>query len=125
MSIYDEGAAEANKTRAYWALMALEAFGNQTGQHEYLDGTLTIAPEVIREVAGDLLGNIFHLARMNDLEPESIIASAEMHFEEEVREEVEEAIEDTAQEVIAEAATEIAISEGISKLEDFLKGQSK
>ncbi|MFI6682536.1 hypothetical protein [Streptomyces sp. NPDC050485] len=125
MSIYDDGAAETNKTRAYWALAAMEAFGDHTGQREYFDGTLTIAPEVIREVAGDLVANIFHLARVNDLDPESIIAAAEMHFEEEVREEAEEAIENAAEEVVAEAATEIAISDGISQLEDFLKGQAK
>ncbi|MGG2462812.1 hypothetical protein ACO0M4_23840 [Streptomyces sp. RGM 3693] len=110
MSFYDDGAAEMNKTRANWALTALEAFGGQTGQREYFDGTLTIAPEVIREVAGDLIANIFHLARMNDLDPESIIAAAEFHFEEEVQEEVEE-------------VTEIEISDGIIQLEDFLKGQ--
>ncbi|MFG2228060.1 hypothetical protein [Streptomyces sp. NPDC048644] len=125
MSIYEDGAAGSNKTRAYWALAALEAFGGHTGQREYFDGTLTIAPEIIREVAGDLVANLFHLARMNDMDPESIIAAAEMHFEEEVREEAEEAIENAAEEVVAEAVTDIAVADGISQLEDFLKEQVK
>ncbi|MEV6551720.1 hypothetical protein AB0M57_23820 [Streptomyces sp. NPDC051597] len=125
MSFYDDGAAAMNMTRASWALAALEAFGDQTGQREYFTGTLTVAPEIIHEVAGDLVANIFHLARMNGLDPESIIAAAEMHFEEEMREEVEEAIEDAAEEVIAEAATGIAFADGISQLEDFLKVQAK
>ncbi|WP_345253384.1 hypothetical protein [Streptomyces hundungensis] len=125
MSIYDNGAAETNKTRAYWALSALEAFGEHTGQREYFDGTLTISPEAIREVAGDLVANIFHLARLNGLAPESIISSAEMHFEEETREELEEAIETAAEELVTEAATELEASTGIARLEDFLKGQAK
>lgn len=89
VSLYDDGAEEANRTRAHWALTALEAFGKQTGQN-YSDGTLNIPDDCLVELAGDLLADIFHLARLNDVAPEEITTSGYSHFEEEVREEEEE-----------------------------------
>ncbi|MFF6852741.1 hypothetical protein [Streptomyces antimycoticus] len=86
--LYENGAAEANKTRAYWALTALEAFGRKTGQN-YFDGTLNVDAEALGEVTGDLLADVFHLARLNHMDPEWITSAAYRHFEEEVKEEEE------------------------------------
>ncbi len=88
-SIYDDGPEEANRTRAHWALMALEAFGKETGQN-YFDGTLNVGEDELREVGGDLLADLFHLARINDVEPELLVAAGYMHYEAEVAEEGEE-----------------------------------
>jgi hypothetical protein len=87
MSLYDLDAAEQNQTRATWAATALEAFGTQTGQTGYFDAPLSIDADLLREIAGDLLANLFHLARINGVEPGVITEAAFMHFEEEVREE--------------------------------------
>ncbi|MCX5426074.1 hypothetical protein [Streptomyces sp. NBC_00078] len=89
MSIYDDGPAEANRTRASWAVTALEAFGRQTGQN-YTDGTLNVDEEALREVSGDLLANLFHLARINGVDPEEITRAGYLHYEEEVAEEENE-----------------------------------
>ncbi|MEU7153816.1 hypothetical protein AB0B15_38250 [Streptomyces sp. NPDC045456] len=83
---YDQSPQEANRTRAHWALVALEAFGNETGQN-YFDGTLSVDEAELREVAGDLLADLFHLARINDVLPEVITGAAYLHFEAEVAEE--------------------------------------
>ncbi|MDJ0345566.1 hypothetical protein QMK19_34020 [Streptomyces sp. H10-C2] len=89
MSIDEEGPIEANRTRASWAVAALAAFGRQTGQN-YTDGTLNVDDEALREIAGDLLANLFHLARINDVDPEEIVRSGYSHYEEEVAEEERE-----------------------------------
>ncbi|MGN9821930.1 hypothetical protein ACTMUQ_42460 [Streptomyces sp. SD11] len=86
--LYAEGAAEANRTRAHGAVIALKAFGSTTGQN-YLDGTLNVDPDALRELGGDLLADLFHLARLNDCTPELIIDAGRMHFEAEVEEEIE------------------------------------
>ncbi|MGW2227448.1 hypothetical protein [Streptomyces formicae] len=85
--IYADGAAEANKTRAYWALTALEAFGAETRQNNYLDGTLDVGDDILRELGGDLLADLFHLAHLNGCTPELLIDSGLMHFEAELNEE--------------------------------------
>ncbi|MFD4020665.1 hypothetical protein [Streptomyces sindenensis] len=89
MSIYDEGPAEANRTRASWAATALKAFGRETGQN-YTDGTLNVDGDELREIGGDLLANLFHLARINDVDPDEITRSGYLHYEEEVAEEENE-----------------------------------
>ncbi|NGN68434.1 hypothetical protein G5C51_31625 [Streptomyces sp. A7024] len=93
MSIYDDGPAETNRTRAHWARIALEAFGSETGQGDYLDGTLTIDREALTEIGGDLVADLFHLARLNGCTPEALTAAGVMHFEAEVEEEQTEAEE--------------------------------
>ncbi|MFI1568904.1 hypothetical protein ACH4ZX_38825 [Streptomyces sp. NPDC020490] len=90
--LYTDGPAEANKTRAFWALAALEAFGLKTGQN-YSDGTLDMGEDALGEIAGDLLANVFHLARFNSVDPDSIVRSGYLHFEAEVEEEREEEAE--------------------------------
>lgn len=92
MSIYDQGPAEANRTRAHWALTALEAFGKETGQN-YFDGTLDVGDDALIEAGGDLLADLFHLARLNDVEPEQITHAGYLHFEAEVEEERAEEVE--------------------------------
>ncbi|MEV0445708.1 hypothetical protein AB0I84_17670 [Streptomyces spectabilis] len=126
MSIYDDGAAEANKARAHWALNALEAFGQETGQKgdEYFTGTLTMTEDALREVAGDLLANIFHLARLNGVDPALLVASGAMHFTEEVEEEWAE-LEQDAIDGAANELTEDFRSRGLPQLEAFLKGEAK
>ncbi|MGW5336179.1 hypothetical protein [Streptomyces bauhiniae] len=84
--LYAGGAAEANRTRAHWALTALEAFGAETGQN-YTDGTLDVDEDVLRELGGDLLADLFHLAHLNDCTPELLINAGLMHFEAELDEE--------------------------------------
>lgn len=122
MSFCDDGAAAMNRTRASWAFAALEAFGDHTGQRGYFTGALTVAPDVIHEIAEDLVTNLFHLARINDLDPESIIIAAESRFKEEVREEVEGVIERAVEGIVAaESATDLVVADGITQLEDFLK----
>ncbi|MFE6165817.1 hypothetical protein ACFQ7F_43735 [Streptomyces sp. NPDC056486] len=86
MSIYDDGPAETNRTRASWAVSALEAFGGETGQ-DYTDGTLNVDEEDLMEICGDLLANLFHLCRINGVDPEEITRRGHLHFEEEVAEE--------------------------------------
>jgi hypothetical protein len=87
--MYDDGPTAANRTRASWAVTALEAFGRQTGQN-YTDGTLNVDEEELREVSGDLLANLFHLARINGVDPEEITRTGYLHYEEEVTEEESE-----------------------------------
>ncbi|WP_137235533.1 hypothetical protein [Streptomyces sp. BPSDS2] len=89
--LYADGAAEANRTRAHWAVTALEAFGKQTGQS--VDGTLDIDEDELRELGGDLLADLFHLGRLNGCAPELIIDAGLMHFEAELDEERAEEIE--------------------------------
>lgn len=89
MDIYSKGPAETNRIRAMWALAALRAFGLQTGQAVMLTGPMDALGEgVICEVAGDLLANLFHLARLNGVEPGAITSAARLHFDAEVQEEV-------------------------------------
>ncbi|WP_424214760.1 hypothetical protein ACN20G_23330 [Streptomyces sp. BI20] len=87
----DLSAEEQNETRAYWAAQACEAMGELTGQTGYFDGPTLIHAELLTELAGDLIGNLFHLARMNGVEPETLIDFGMDHFKAEVREEEEEA----------------------------------
>jgi hypothetical protein len=89
MNIYDDGAAAANRIRARWALAALATYGKHTRQN-YGFETLDIGYEVLGEVGGDLLCDLFHLARFNDMEPEELFHRGVDHFEYEVREEGEE-----------------------------------
>ncbi|MFF3672410.1 hypothetical protein ACFYYS_00340 [Streptomyces sp. NPDC002120] len=108
MSIYDEGPAEANQTRAEWALSALEEFGRHTGQDSYFGdvvGAGDVPDDVMREVAGDLFANLFHLGRLNGVAPETLIRAGLMHFTEEVAEEIEEdpAVAAAAEQVVCEA----------------------
>ncbi|MBB5123222.1 hypothetical protein FHS36_006702 [Streptomyces eurocidicus] len=89
MGICDEDAAEANRSRARWALIAMEAMGRETGQHgsAYSPEGLMVREEVLREVAGDLMANLFHLCRLNGVAPAAVVAAGAMHFLAEVAEE--------------------------------------
>ncbi|MBT2383847.1 hypothetical protein [Streptomyces sp. ISL-11] len=124
MSIYDDGAAGANEARARWALTAMEAMGRETGQtgESYFPGTLMVGAEVIREVAGDLMANLFHLARLNGVDPALIVAAGAMHFVEEIDEEWQE-LEQNAIESAADELTEDFRKRGLPELEKFLKGE--
>ncbi|MFE0654358.1 hypothetical protein ACFVZH_38070 [Streptomyces sp. NPDC059534] len=88
----EDGAAEANKTRAGWAVTALKAFGSETGQN-YLDDTLVVDDDILRELGGDLLADLFHLARLNGCTPELVIDAGLSHFAAELDEERAEEIE--------------------------------
>lgn len=92
MSLHDDGPAEANRTRARWALRALNAFGDTTGQSTLLSGApdLSLSEDVLDEIGGDLLANLFHLARLNDHTPEQLISRGLFHFEAEVKKEQED-----------------------------------
>ncbi|GHH56226.1 hypothetical protein [Streptomyces candidus] len=90
--LYADGAAEANRTRAHWAVTALKAFGSETGQN-YLDGTLDVDGDILGELGGDLLADLLHLARLNGCAPEIIISAGLMHFAAELDEERAEEIE--------------------------------
>lgn len=80
-------AAEENRDRAGWALTALEAYATATGRASMFDGTPTIPDDILCEVAGDLIGDLYHLARLNDVEPETIEERGHSCFLEEVDEE--------------------------------------
>ncbi|MEU0074069.1 hypothetical protein ABZ027_31710 [Streptomyces sp. NPDC006332] len=79
--------AEDNRTRAYWGLCALEAFARKTGQGDLLDGTLNIPDDILMEVGGDLLCDLFHLARLNDVDPDQLTDRGRMHYDAEAAEE--------------------------------------
>jgi hypothetical protein len=117
MSFYELGAAEQNQIRARWAATALEAFGAQTGQTGYFDAPLSIRASLLREIAGDFLGNLFHLARINGVEPEEITEAAYAHFAEEVTDEERETEEENA---VLDFR-----NHGIEQLEELLKGETK
>lgn len=91
MCIDDMTPVEANEQRAEWAVTALTAFGGETGQN-YFGGFTTVASvgdDIIGEVAGDLIANLFHLAVANGVSPETLIDRAMGHFMEESMEEME------------------------------------
>ncbi|MFF9481372.1 hypothetical protein [Streptomyces sp. NPDC014733] len=114
--LYSDGAAEANKTRAAWSLHALEAFGTQTGQ-TYFDGSTDVGDDVLLEVAGDLLADLFHLARLNGVEPAQLIERGMTHFCDDVQEEIEEELQ-SEEKAVADFNAHFA------ELEDFLKAHS-
>ncbi|UFQ16447.1 MULTISPECIES: hypothetical protein [Streptomyces] len=126
MDIYADGAAGANQARAQWAMTALKAFGQETGQkgEEYFSDTLTMEEWALREVAGDLLANLFHLARLNGMDPRIILAAGAMHFTEEVEEEWAE-LEQGAIDAAADELTADFRSRGLPQLEAFLKGEGE
>jgi hypothetical protein len=98
MDIYAEGWAKANAIRARRAMTALQAFGQQTGQASMLDGSVTVDEDIFREIAGDLLCDLLHLARNNGHLLTLFLEAGLMHFTEEVREEIEEQAEEEAKE---------------------------
>lgn len=87
MDIYEDGPVWANKIRAGRALEALETFAEQTGQGLGPISSLAIGEDAVHEIAGDLIADLFHLARLNGATPETLISTALAHFEEEVEEE--------------------------------------
>ncbi|MEU5143679.1 hypothetical protein [Streptomyces sp. NPDC021139] len=78
---------EDNRASARGALTALQAFAAQNGQAYMLDGTLTIQDDLLSEVAEDLLCGLFHLARINDVDPEELTEQALSHYDTEVADE--------------------------------------
>lgn len=96
MDLYEMSPAEQNQTRAYWAQVGLEAFGEETGQTDYFDG-VSIGSGELMEIGGDFLANLFHLAVQNGVEPRELTRQALMHFAEEMA----EAEEDETKEIAA------------------------
>ncbi|GAA4104835.1 hypothetical protein [Streptomyces hundungensis] len=116
MSLYDLSYAEQNETRAEWAAVACNAFGEHTGQRDYFDGAAQIEPDLLREIGGDLVANLFHLAFLNGLDPRALIEAGVSHFQEELMEAHEEECE--------EKAVEEFRTETLPALESFLnRGQ--
>lgn len=76
-----------NACRAEWAREAVATFGHLTRQTdpEYLTD-----PDGIREICGDLIADIFHLAATVGVTPDQLIELAVSYFEEEVAEEATE-----------------------------------
>jgi len=68
-----------NEERAASALAALES------QEKYHDAW----PEGLADSIVDLVSDLFHLARENDIEPDYIVHMAQMHVDAEVEEEEE------------------------------------
>ncbi|MFD7257195.1 hypothetical protein [Streptomyces sp. NPDC059874] len=90
MDIYAGGAAAANDIRAGWALAGLFAYAKETGQ-DTEPGWQEDPTAIVTEVAGDLIASVFHVARRLDIDPDSLVSSAYLHFTEEVAEEAQEA----------------------------------
>jgi hypothetical protein len=69
-----------NEDRRTWARAALDAFGEQTGQtgYDYSDA------EMLEEIAGDLICNLFHLADAAGLDPNKLIERGRFHYDDEV-----------------------------------------
>ncbi|MDQ8707588.1 hypothetical protein RCO28_34720 [Streptomyces sp. LHD-70] len=89
-SLYANGPAAANTRRALWATAALDAFGRETGQRYVTPGELDVEPHELVEISGDLVADLLHLARRNDVAPEAITRAGHGHFDEEVAEEEDE-----------------------------------
>ena len=66
-----------NEDRAEWAHQAIETFQAATHMQGEDDAT----------IIGDLLANIMHYCRLNDIDFEARLANGRMHFEAEVEEE--------------------------------------
>ncbi|MEH6373670.1 hypothetical protein V7793_04820 [Streptomyces sp. KLMMK] len=112
--LWERTYAEQNEARAEWAAKACEAFGEQTGQRDYFEGPAQIAPDLLVEIGGDLLANLFHLAALNNLDPCALVRAGFLHFSEEYQEAQEEQREE-------EAVREFHARE-LPALEAFLKG---
>jgi len=63
-----------NRTRAEWALKAIQAFNNQAGGHG--NGLFTNIQ--------DLLCNLRHVCRQRQISWENVLAASEPHFAEEI-----------------------------------------
>jgi len=74
----------SNDERAAIALAALES---QEKYHDHPDG--------LGEMIVDLVTDLLHLARENDIEPDYIIHTAQMHFDAEVQEEMKNGGQDS------------------------------
>jgi len=68
-----------NEERAASAMAALES------QEKYHDAW----PEGLSESIVDLVSDLLHLARENDIEPDYIVSMAQTHFDAEIEEEAE------------------------------------
>ncbi|MGH3767950.1 MAG: hypothetical protein ACRDS0_10125 [Pseudonocardiaceae bacterium] len=75
-----------NAKRAEVARVALEAFGNVTGQRDYdlLDR------DNFQEIAGDLICDLLHAAGEAGLDPDTLIGIARGLYDEEVADEEDE-----------------------------------
>lgn len=74
-----------NKERAATARAALES------QEKYYDLWRNEPdPESLGTSITDLVTDLLHLARQNDIEPDYVISTAQMHFDAEVEEEAED-----------------------------------
>jgi len=72
-------AAPTNDQRASWAMTAVDAFSEKTG--------LDRAGENLDTKIGDLLANLMHLCKFNEIDFDGVLDTGRMHFEAEVAEE--------------------------------------
>lgn len=79
-----------NYDRAQWALIALDAFANETHHDPREKSVDPSDTDFLQEIASDLICDLMHLLKQSDLDPEEIIASARYNFEFEVDEEEED-----------------------------------
>jgi len=64
-----------NDDRAVWAFRAVMRF------REVCQGTPLDEPEGIEEAIGDLIADLLHLARQNDIDPSLLLNRGWLHFE--------------------------------------------
>jgi hypothetical protein len=76
----------SNRDRAEWAKTACEAFGALTGQTGYFDPTNTPEEHVtcVDEIVGDLITDLCHLLRLNNIDPRERIEQSLDRFDEEI-----------------------------------------
>lgn len=80
-----------NADRAAWAHKALEAFAIQTGElSEVAEFASNWDEDCLGEVAGGLIGDLLHLARVNGFNPNVLLERGVGHFETEVEDEESE-----------------------------------
>lgn len=73
-----------NRDRAIWALGAVEVFAEETGLDLECDGLDT--------AISDLLADMYHLCKQNDLDLDDLLERGRWHFIEELAEEKEESV---------------------------------
>jgi NTP pyrophosphatase (non-canonical NTP hydrolase) len=74
-----------NDDRAVWAFRAVQEFRN------VCQGSPLDSEEGIEEAIGDLIADLLHLARQNNIDPALMLDRGRMHFEAEEAEEKEAA----------------------------------
>ena len=72
-----------NAKRAQWAENALDVFILEV----FSGPTETLHPEDLKDAVSDLIADLLHYARLNDMDVEAILRQSRGNFEEEVAEE--------------------------------------